>query len=237
MKSMLIVLLLALGVVECVQDHWFVKNQVTDESCIIIDSDATGSIKINGKDVPFVFANETTAGSGCHESYQAHLANKLVLDFYPQEMDETEAAKWSMSLIFVKTDENNSRLANWNLTTHNIDGTNFTVESNFTREGDASDAVKSSILEGYRCSSLELHFQNDTTVTFNNISAVAFGTINGTVLPADMKYQLCPKDTPSKTSAVVPIVVGCFLGGLVCAVLIAYMIGRYRARSQGYASV
>jgi lysosomal-associated membrane protein 1/2 len=46
---------------------------------------------------------------------------------------------------------------------------------------------------------------------------------------------VCDKDV--RTSDIVPIVVGACLAGLVIIVLVAYLIGRARAKRQGYASV
>ena len=47
--------------------------------------------------------------------------------------------------------------------------------------------------------------------------------------------ELCDHDV--RTSDIVPIVVGACLAALVIIVLIAYLIGRARAKRQGYASV
>uniref|UniRef100_A0A1I8BDY5 MHC class II antigen n=1 Tax=Meloidogyne hapla TaxID=6305 RepID=A0A1I8BDY5_MELHA len=48
-------------------------------------------------------------------------------------------------------------------------------------------------------------------------------------------YQYCAAD--ARTSDLVPIIVGACLGGLVIIVLVAYLIGRVRAKRQGYNSV
>lgn len=50
-----------------------------------------------------------------------------------------------------------------------------------------------------------------------------------------LAFEQCKLDV--RTSDIVPIVVGACLAGLVVIVLIAYLIGRARARRQGYASV
>lgn len=47
--------------------------------------------------------------------------------------------------------------------------------------------------------------------------------------------ELCERDM--RTSDIVPIIVGACLAGLVIIVLIAYLVGRARAKRQGYASV
>jgi hypothetical protein len=46
----------------------------------------------------------------------------------------------------------------------------------------------------------------------------------------------CPADKVI-TSDIVPIAVGCALAALVIVVLVAYLIGRRRARQRGYQSV
>lgn len=48
-------------------------------------------------------------------------------------------------------------------------------------------------------------------------------------------YDFCALD--SRTSDLVPIIVGACLAILVIIVLIAYLIGRARAKRQGYSSV
>lgn len=48
-------------------------------------------------------------------------------------------------------------------------------------------------------------------------------------------FEQCMLD--SRTSDIVPIVVGACLAGLVAVVLVAYLVGRARAKRQGYASV
>lgn len=48
-------------------------------------------------------------------------------------------------------------------------------------------------------------------------------------------FEQCKLDV--RTSDLVPIIVGVCLAGLVIVVLIAYIIGRARAKRQGYASV
>ncbi|CAK5123912.1 unnamed protein product [Meloidogyne enterolobii] len=62
-------------------------------------------------------------------------------------------------------------------------------------------------------------FANQTSPSFNNTQS----------------YQYCAAD--ARTSDLVPIIVGACLGGLVIIVLVAYLIGRVRAKRQGYNSV
>lgn len=50
-----------------------------------------------------------------------------------------------------------------------------------------------------------------------------------------LEYEQCRLDF--QTSDIIPIIVGACLAGLVIVILIAYFIGRARAKRQGYASV
>lgn len=93
----------------------------------------------------------------------------------------------------------------------------------------------------YQCSSESLiHIPindslNNTTalITVKHFQLEAFRTKHGEEFSRAME---CPADG-MLTSDVVPIAVGCALAALVVVVLIAYLIGRRRARQRGYQSV
>ncbi|VDO20095.1 unnamed protein product [Haemonchus placei] len=71
-------------------------------------------------------------------------------------------------------------------------------------------------------------------ITMKNVRVIAFAALDTPEFPKDQVEQ-CLLD--SRTSDIVPIIVGACLAGLVVIVLVAYLIGRARAKRQGYASV
>lgn len=98
-------------------------------------------------------------------------------------------------------------------------------------------------VNGFSCSSsssdlIEQGKANDKlkgTVHFDQLKVLAFAQLQTGDFPKDQVFEQCILDT--KTSDLVPIIVGACLAGLVIIVLVAYLVGRARARRQGYASV
>lgn len=76
--------------------------------------------------------------------------------------------------------------------------------------------------------------EDESTLSLNTGKIIAFAVLNGTEFPKN-EVDLCFLD--AKTADIVPIVVGLCLAALICIVLIAYCIGRARARREGYSSV
>ncbi|KAK6027959.1 hypothetical protein OSTOST_06004 [Ostertagia ostertagi] len=72
-------------------------------------------------------------------------------------------------------------------------------------------------------------------IVMKNVRVIAFAALDNPELPKEQAFEQCLLD--SRTSDIVPIVVGACLAGLVVIVLVAYLIGRARAKRQGYASV
>lgn len=87
----------------------------------------------------------------------------------------------------------------------------------------------------FSCSSSGLSFTNETTVQFKDMKVLAFAILDNDTFPSNQTFEQCKLDI--RTSDIVPIIVGACLAGLVVIVLIAYLIGRARAKRQGYASV
>uniref|UniRef100_A0A0K0D788 ZP domain-containing protein n=1 Tax=Angiostrongylus cantonensis TaxID=6313 RepID=A0A0K0D788_ANGCA len=82
------------------------------------------------------------------------------------------------------------------------------------------------------CSSTELRLSNDSMIEIKNVRAIAFAQLDKPEFSKQQVYEQCARD--SRTSDIVPIVVGACLAGLVIIVLVAYLIGRARAKRQGY---
>ncbi|VDN05340.1 unnamed protein product [Thelazia callipaeda] len=95
--------------------------------------------------------------------------------------------------------------------------------------------LSSSIDEAYQCSIVTLNFEKSSLIRLHDMRLIAYAHFNATKFPEDQEYTLCRLDF--RTSNLVPIVVGVCLAALVITVLIAYLIGRARAKRQGYASV
>ncbi|VDN50532.1 unnamed protein product [Dracunculus medinensis] len=87
----------------------------------------------------------------------------------------------------------------------------------------------------FKCSHSVLLFTGSSYLDLNNFRVIAFVNLNSDEFPANIGYDFCALD--SRTSDLVPIIVGACLAILVIIVLIAYLIGRARAKRQGYSSV
>uniref|UniRef100_A0AAF5Q6X7 Lysosome-associated membrane glycoprotein 2-like transmembrane domain-containing protein n=1 Tax=Wuchereria bancrofti TaxID=6293 RepID=A0AAF5Q6X7_WUCBA len=101
---------------------------------------------------------------------------------------------------------------------------NFTLAAYFEQELNATESLHMYLMDkhakldvsassngAYKCSEIILSFEGDSAVTLHNLDV--------------------------RTSDLVPIVVGVCLAALVITVLTAYLVGRARAKCQGYASV
>ncbi|VDM30174.1 unnamed protein product [Toxocara canis] len=107
-------------------------------------------------------------------------------------------------------------------------------ETTYVRSDHAETEVGAEGKNAFKCSDSALGFV-DATVNLKNLRVIAFANLNSTDFPTEQQFEQCSLD--ARTSDIVPIIVGACLAGLVIAVLIAYLIGRARAKRQGYASV
>lgn len=122
-----------------------------------------------------------------------------------------------------------------------LDSVNF---PNATGENTYAERLNSNlhsvaVNNSYRCNSQESialdvqDSENSATIHMAHLQMEAFRT------SANDKFSSavdCPADKVV-TSDIVPIAVGCALAALVVVVLVAYLIGRRRARQRGYQSV
>ncbi|GMR30848.1 hypothetical protein PMAYCL1PPCAC_01043, partial [Pristionchus mayeri] len=95
--------------------------------------------------------------------------------------------------------------------------------------------VHASGTNGFKSPSNRFRVIIDLSISFQEARVIANAILDTDDFPAQQTFEQCLLD--SRTSDIVPIVVGACLAGLVAVVLIAYLVGRARAKRQGYASV
>jgi lysosomal-associated membrane protein 1/2 len=186
-------------------------------------------------------ANDTTVSGSCTADDHTQ---SLKLRFHPRIENKTVEGlvPWALNLVFAKNISNKAfALSSITLTAifdgYFDDAKEF--QSVYTSNANQTFIGAVAIGKSFKCSSEdeELIAMKDMAtakVQLIDYRVIAFKQDNSTVFPST-GYELCDKDV--HTSDIVPIVVGACLAGLVIIVLIAYLIGRARAKRQGYASV
>ncbi|KAF8382714.1 lmp-1 [Pristionchus pacificus] len=104
----------------------------------------------------------------------------------------------------------------------------------FTKASSELD-LHASGTNGYKCSTTGFSLSDDSRVDVKDARVIANARLESDSFPEGQTFEQCVLD--SRTSDIVPIVVGACLAGLVAVVLVAYLVGRARAKRQGYASV
>lgn len=240
-------------------NHFAVQNSTSAKYCLILEANITGTLEYQN-----TFLNKTTTvqftvpedGFGSVElnpdgSVCADKEEKLQVDFVPDGLQpevsplETQE-KWSILLKFEKEgtgSDEHFKLANYSLTVHyypsmNSTYTNDTIpyvypmQDKFEPEWAANAATHN----GFVCTQNDLPLNlSKATIQFNKLKVVAFVDQDHPEFNPNQAFEQCSKDL--RTSDLVPIIVGAFLAGMVIIVLVAYLIGRARAKRQGYASV
>jgi len=236
--------------------HFGVKNN-SDFYCLIFDSDMSGTVDYHdtSKNVtvayPFKVLNTTESGmalskrSTCiGDVKQYNMSNeRMLVDFYPNgitpDLTEIQSGRWSIELVFGTEPDttfkiidyklkaifypsifNSSYPGNDTITFHPANGSDFEWHANESN--------------GFTCSSNELGL-TDGKLNFDHLKVLAFTNQQTDQFPTNQMFEQCKADV--RTSDLVPIIVGACLAGLVIIVLVAYLIGRARAKRQGYASV
>jgi len=229
--------------------HSYVKFENANTYCIILDAEAKGYITyddLNEGPKKYDFEINPIVGHGegqCSGILNSTTTETIKIRFYPSNYTPTISPEdpWELGITFKENtaQTNNAyQLVSYNLTavlyeslfpnaTHKV----ITYANDPTAELEWHGEQTS----GFSCSETGLAFVNNTTVTFKNLKVVAFGLMDSDKFPSSQNFEQCKLDV--RTSDVVPIIVGACLAGLVIVVLIAYLIGRARAKRQGYASV
>ncbi|VDK47055.1 unnamed protein product, partial [Anisakis simplex] len=142
---------------------------------------------------------------------------------------------WSLRIWFTQGHEQTFRVQDFELHAYFYSTMNSTVnETTYVSSDHAELEIGAEEKNAFKCSDSALGFV-DATVNLKNLKVIAFANLNSTDFPKEQQFEQCSLDV--RTSDIVPIIVGACLAGLVIAVLIAYLIGRARAKRQGYASV
>ncbi|KAI6191938.1 LAMP family protein lmp-1 [Aphelenchoides bicaudatus] len=210
--------------------------------CIMFEGNITGSIDYQKKDNTTsshaftVDESSLSVGGDCY----MHLDPKsnatgetLTVAFIPLNSSEAQQ-QWNLKIEFVSKQDNSFEIGDLTLSVLFGPEMNASIPSAEYKLKDSAEkwAVSDA---GYACSSSKLELSNDSSLEFKNVRVLAFAQLPEDKFPSGQFYQECAAD--SKTSEIVPIIVGACLAGLVVVVLIAYLIGRARAKRQGYASV
>lgn len=260
MRGMTILLLGLVAISAVYGNHFAVRNATTNKNCLILEANITGTVQyVNTNNatvsLPFSVPEDKSAlvneGSACRVD-----TDKLVIEFVPAilpPVPEYESNyKWQISFEFNKNvstvAEQRYQLAKYALTVYFYSNLNHSGESNYTIpyvyakpdgfQPEWAAALKSAQKEtpnGFVCSQNQLPLNvTDSTLAFKNLKLVAFAEQDSPDFKSQV-FEQCVYDV--RTSDLVPIIVGACLAGLVIVVLIAYLIGRARAKRQGYASV
>jgi len=235
--------------------HYGVKNE-NATYCLIFDSDIAGTVNYNDtvKNVtvayPFSVLNtlnsSTEFGGNCWTiDPKTNVTNeKLTVKFFPNDIKPlaTEALdRWSIDLVFGTFTDNDTtfKIIDYKLnvifypslfnTSHGTNKVTYHPASGSDPEWHAKET------NGFTCSSAVLKLTNESSLNFDHLKVVAFANLPTDQFPQSQLFEQCKADM--RTSDLVPIIVGACLAGLVIIVLIAYLIGRARAKRQGYASV
>lgn len=224
--------------------HAAVKTE-SNQYCIILDSEASGTITYSTTEnttetFDFKIPELVTSGGKCLANVtNGTTSERLTLAFYPNNITPKEAAArpWTLDIIFKENPEQSDNaysvynyilyveyypelFENASLSSHT-----YTKDSSAEVEWHGEKAL------GFTCSKTGLSFTNDTSIVFEHLKVAAFGLYDSANFTDTQGFLQCKLDV--RTSDLVPIVVGACLAGLVIVVLIAYLIGRARAKRQG----
>ncbi|KAK0390284.1 hypothetical protein QR680_019278 [Steinernema hermaphroditum] len=253
MKALLFVALLSLATGVLGGSDVYTFKDKNNRYCLILDVDFEGSIQYSTKDnktQEYKF-NVTKAfpeqEGNCHTTFNKSLsANVITIKFHPNDITPAVPESqnyWEIDLTFVdRADKNEIELADYKLSAYFFpsvfkDAAELTHE--YVKDPSAENTIHwakaDKVYKAYQCSSAGVSFEKESKLSLNNLKVTAFANLDTAEIPKDMDVEKCPMDI--RTSDIVPIVVGACLAGLVIIVLVAYLIGRARAKRQGYASV
>ena len=228
--------------------HAAVPTEDKTHYCIILDAEASGTVAYETtsnetKTFDFKIPALTSTRGKCLDAQNGTTTERITLEFYPNNITTSEAASrpWVLTINF----KEDSRQTN---NAYAIDSYSLYVEyypeifenateqdHTYVKDEKAEAEWHGEKTVGFTCSKSGLSFQEDSSIVFQNLKVVAFGIFDTPEFKDTQGFEQCKLDI--RTSDLVPIVVGACLAGLVIAVLIAYLIGRARAKRQGYTSV
>uniref|UniRef100_A0A7E4VUF2 Lysosome-associated membrane glycoprotein 2 n=1 Tax=Panagrellus redivivus TaxID=6233 RepID=A0A7E4VUF2_PANRE len=215
--------------------------------CIIFSGDVSGIISYEThnnetKSYKFKVPTLTDFDGQCLKPTNGSTTESLKLRFYPNDVTPnlTAADPWTLEIVFKENAEQTNNA--YAIDTYSLHAIFYDIFVNATEAEFTFNKSDAAELEwagertlGFKCSKTGLALTHDSVVSFEDLKVLAFAQLPKPEFPEGQGFQLCKLDI--RTSDVVPIVVGACLAGLVIVVLIAYLVGRARARRQGYASV
>ncbi|CAD5233252.1 unnamed protein product [Bursaphelenchus xylophilus] len=223
--------------------------QQNPQYCIIFQGNATGTIEYetsDNKTANFDFEVDETSvnvSGTCIDVKKNVSSEAFSVDFLIKGSSPT-VRQWKLTAEFAHDEkqQKNFVLSNLGLFVYipdHLNSTDQTVKYVLDKSDEAWDASDEN---GFTCSESPFYLVQKSngpalkaTVKFEKVRVLAFARVPQPSFPKDQIFEQCNLDT--KTSDLVPIIVGACLAGLVIVVLVAYLIGRARARRQGYASV
>jgi len=211
--------------------------------CIMFEGNLTGSINYEKTDKStasygFNVDESTLNISGeCLHIHKNVSTETLTIAFLPVNATQAQQ-QWSLKIDLVKPRDDVVEVGRLSLLASfppEFNSSAPTKEYRLKDGGDKWHVTETQGTEGYSCSASKFELDEKSFVEFENLRVVAFAQLTEDKFPLGQVYKECAAD--SKTSQIVPIIVGACLAGLVIIVLVAYLIGRARAKRQGYASV
>uniref|UniRef100_A0A183C632 Lysosome-associated membrane glycoprotein 1 n=1 Tax=Globodera pallida TaxID=36090 RepID=A0A183C632_GLOPA len=233
-----------------------VRDHKQGNYCILLEANITGTVQYTDEEnvsrssnftVPDSAPTETSYNavrpSHCGKSHQ-----QITIEFVPDGFNHTELEAdhtWYLTLQFNSTgslEQGSYSLSNYtldvvffemqNASSHYNGSHTYTKAPSFKPEWNA--AVQQGQPNAFTCSQNALHFV-ESSVTFQNLKVIAFANETKLEFKEGQITEPCLLDV--RTSDLIPIIVGACLAGLVVIVLVAYLVGRARAKRQGYTSV
>ena len=228
---------------------WSVYDKDSQTYCILLDANISGVVSyyddvVNATQQYKFVVNSSVATHGkCNFSHGGEAAEEIKLEFLPNDITPTHPVqeRWELTVVFAEKNDKHEQgafgIKDFWLRAHFYEGSFNSSEQtiNYTKSKDAELEWSGENNNGFSCSTAGLSLTNDSSLQFKNLKVLAFAQLESAEFPTNQTFEQCKLDV--RTSDIVPIVVGACLAGLVVIVLIAYLIGRARARRQGYASV
>jgi lysosomal-associated membrane protein 1/2 len=224
-------------------DYWAVKDGAGHE-CIIFKANVTVAVK-------YLIDNSTSRSNFTEvDVFNAQLLNDSSCTHFDEKLNATvqllhvsfyppTGSAWELSFYFTDDKKHNDGKA-FGLYKIELkaDYSSFIVpkpaneSETFTSDDKTSfgGIVGASPDHSSQCSTADLKIDDNAKVHLSPFAIQAYVKDGKLATP-----ELCERDM--RTSDIVPIVVGACLAALVIIVLVAYLIGRARAKRQGYASV
>lgn len=218
-------------------EHFYVTNNNTGLACIILDGDFQFNLVFNEGNTTSkytVLLNNTLSVDGdCNGVANNQSVQTLNIAFHPEGESARYPKEWQLDIVFGTSSNEAFKIIDYTLKTQRTSAVPYF--GTFKRDESAAGDVTATETNGYKCSTAKLGLVGGSTIDIKSANIIAFAQLNGTAFPSNQIFEMCYLD--ARTSDVVPIVVGACLAALVIVVLVGYLIGRARAKRQGYASV